>query len=143
MAPLPKAPRFDDALVAARAALAACRAQGSHVTVLVVGANNMPIVLFADDKSDGIAQQLAPRKTALAIKYKAPSADTAEKTKTDAALLTEIRADPRIGFALPGGLPIMAGGELIGAIAVSGGASPQQDAACAAAGLAKVTIRPL
>jgi uncharacterized protein GlcG (DUF336 family) len=142
-APTPaRGPRLDDALRMAQAALAACKAQGSHVVAVVVDAGNLPVALLADDGSVPLAQQLIPRKTALAIKYKAPSADTAERAKTDTALAAEIRADPKIGFALPGALPLVAGGELIGALAVSGGASPQQDSTCAAAGLAKATVRP-
>jgi uncharacterized protein GlcG (DUF336 family) len=134
-------PKFDDAVALAQAAIAACRAKGDHVAAIVVDADNAPVVLFADDASVVLAQQLAPRKTALALKYKAPSAQTAERARTDAALAAEIKADPKIGFALPGAYPLMAGGELVGALAVSGGSSPAADDACAQAAAAKATIR--
>lgn len=133
-------PKFDDALALAQAAISACRAKGDHVAALVVDADNVPVVLFADDGAVVLAQQFAPRKTALALRYKAPSAATAEKAKMDAALAAEIKADPKIGFALPGAYPLMAGGEQIGALAVSGGSSPAADDACAQAAVAKGAV---
>ncbi len=142
-APAPPPPRgpgpaLDVAVVLAQAAIAACRAKGDHVAVLVVDSGNVPVVLLADEGSVTLAQTLAPRKTALALRYKAASGAIAEKAKTDAALAAEIKADPKIGFALPGALPLAAGGAQIGALAVSGGSSPASDEACAQAALAKV-----
>ena len=134
-------PKFDDAVVLAQSAIAACRAKGDHVVALVVDADNVPVVLFADDGAVVLAQQLAPRKTALVLRYKAPSAATAERAKNDAALAAEIKADPKIGFALPGAYPLMAGGEMVGALAVSGGSSPAADDACAQAATAKARVR--
>ncbi|MBO9575920.1 MAG: heme-binding protein [Sphingobium sp.] len=133
-------PKFDDALALAQAAISACRAKGDHVAALVVDADNVPVVLFADDASVVLAQQFAPRKTALVLRYKAPSAATAEKAKTDAALAAEIKADPKIGFALPGAYPLTAGGEQVGALAVSGGSSPAADDACAQAAVTKASV---
>jgi uncharacterized protein GlcG (DUF336 family) len=136
--PRAKGPALDVAVALAQEAVRACRAKGSHVAALVVDAANVPVALLADDGSVTLAQQFAPRKTALALRYRAPSNATAERAKTDAALAAEIKADPAIGFALPGGLPLMAGETLIGALAVSGGANAAQDHDCAAQALAKL-----
>lgn len=134
-------PALDSAIPLAQAAIAACRAKGSHVAALVVDAENVPVALLADDGSVQLAQQLAPRKTALVLRYKAASAAIAERAKSDAALAAEIKADPRIGFALPGALPLMAGQTLIGALAVSGGSSPDADDACARAAVSGAKLR--
>ncbi len=138
-APPPRGPgqKLDAAVALAQAAIATCRATGDHVAVLVVDSGNVAVALLADDGSVTLAQTLAPRKTALVLRYKAPSAVTAERAKTDAALAAEIKADPKTGFALPGALPLMLGDQLIGAIAVSGGSSPESDEGCAKAAVAK------
>ena len=135
-------PSLDTATMLAQAAIKACRAKGDHVAALVVDADNVPVVLLADDGAVALAQQLAPRKTALAIHYKAASGEIAARAKDDAALAAEIKADPRMGFALPGALPLTSGGTQIGAVAVSGGSSPESDEACAKAAVAKVHIKP-
>lgn len=139
-APPPRGPgpRLDIAIELAQAAIAACRAKGDHVAALVVDADNVPVVLLADDGSITLAQVLAPRKTALVIRYKVASGAIAERAKSDEALAAEIKADPKTGFALAGALPLLAGGKQIGALAVSGGSSPQSDESCAKAALAKV-----
>lgn len=141
VAPPPAGPTLDSATVLAQAAIAACRAKGDHVAALVVDADGLPVVLLADDGAVPLAQSFAPRKTALVIRYKAASGVIAERAKTDTALAAEIKADPKIGFALPGALPLIVDGGQIGAVAVSGGSSPASDEACAQAAVAKVTVR--
>jgi uncharacterized protein GlcG (DUF336 family) len=138
--PPPRAPgpKLDVAIKLAQAAIAACRAKGDHVAALIVDADNVPVVLLADEGSVTMAQAFAPRKTAIVIRYKAASGVIAERAKTDTALAAEIKADPKTGFALAGALPLMAGGNQIGALAVSGGSSPAGDESCAKAALAKV-----
>jgi uncharacterized protein GlcG (DUF336 family) len=135
------APKLDAAVALAQAAVAACRAKGDHVAALVVGSDNAPVVLLADDGSVTLAQVLAPRKTALVIRYKASSGSIADRAKTDAALAAEIKADPKTGFALAGALPLVVGGQLVGALAVSGGSSPESDEGCAKAALAKGGVK--
>ena len=140
-APPGPGPTLDASVALAQAAIAACRAKGDHVAALVVDAGNVPVVLLADDGAVTLAQTLAPRKTALALRYSDASGAIAERAKTDAALAAEIKADARIGFALPGALPLVVSGVQIGALAVSGGSSPQSDEACAKVGLAKVSVK--
>ena len=57
---------------------------------------------------------------------------------TDAALDAEIKADPKIGTARRGALPIKVGSEIIGAISVSGAPGGDKDEVCAQAALDKV-----
>lgn len=139
LGPRAPGPKLDAASALAQAAVAACRATGDHVTALVVDSDNVPVALLADDGSVVLAQTMAPRKTALVLKYKAGSAAIAARAKADAALAAEIKADPKIGFALPGAYPLMQGDMLLGAIAVSGGSSPEKDDSCARAALAKAS----
>jgi uncharacterized protein GlcG (DUF336 family) len=141
--PAPRAPgpKLDAAIALVQAAIATCRATGDHVAALVVDSGNVPVALLADDGSVVLAQTLAPRKTALVLKYKAGSAVIAERARADAALAAEIKADPKIGFVFPGAYPLLDGDMLLGAIAVSGGSSPEKDDSCAKAAVGKAGAR--
>jgi uncharacterized protein GlcG (DUF336 family) len=134
-------PAFDLALEAAQAANAACTAQGVHTVALVVDAANNPVVLLSADGAVAIAGDFALRKTAAVIQYRQSSGEVAARAAKDPALAAEVKANPKIGFALAGALPMLAGNDQIGAIAVSGGSGPAGDEACARAGLDKVKAR--
>lgn len=134
-------PAFDIALEAAQAANAACAAKGTHTVALVVDAANAPVVLLSADGAIAIAGDFALRKTAAVIQYKQSSGAVAARAAKDQGFAAEVKANPKIGFALAGALPMMAGSEQIGAIAVSGGSGPEGDEACAQAGLDKVKAR--
>jgi uncharacterized protein GlcG (DUF336 family) len=77
---------------------------------------------------------------------KASTYDVQEKMKTDAALKAKVDGDSAL-FVRPGGLPLMAGNEVIGAIGVGGGQTlngvpgGERDAMCAKAGLDKIKDR--
>ena len=57
------------------------------------------------------------------------------------ALVAELKADPKIGAAHIGGIPVTIGGQFAGALAVSGAPGGEKDEACAMAGLAKIADR--
>ena len=59
----------------------------------------------------------------------------------DAQLDAEVKADPKIGTARRGALPIMVGGQMIGAMAVSGAPGGDKDEVCVKAGLASIASR--
>jgi uncharacterized protein GlcG (DUF336 family) len=65
----------------------------------------------------------------------------AAKAGTDAAFMAQVVADPLIGTPRQGSIPIMVGGELVGAFAVSGAPGGDKDEVCAKAGLAKIQDR--
>lgn len=118
----------------ANAAMAACQAQGRHIAVSVLdrGGN-----LVAVQRADGVG----PHNTAASQR----KAFTALSTKNDTQTLAiAARAHPDMAnlatvpelLLLGGGLPLLAKGEIVGAIGVAGGGGAQPDRACAQAALA-------
>jgi len=122
----------DLAVEAAQAANAACLATGAKTTTIVIDQEGVPIAMVSGDGAAAITQRIAMGKAMIALKIKAPSADGA---KADPAVMAPL------GVARPGGLPIMAGSDVVAAIAVSGAPSGQTDATCATAGIAKIQSR--
>jgi uncharacterized protein GlcG (DUF336 family) len=140
-----KALPLDMALAIAQGALDQCRAEGSHVSVTVVDGSGLPKVFIRDDRSGPHTIDLSQRKAYTAFTYQRTSG---EQAKYWASLppppFTVIGT-----VGLPGGIPIKAGNEVIGAIGVSGSAEPppgkdlgvvtgNADEKCAIAGLSKV-----
>jgi len=68
------------------------------------------------------------------------AANFQEKMKTDQALAAKITADSNL-FARAGGLPLMVGGDVIGAVGVGGAPGGEKDEACTAAGIDKIKAR--
>jgi uncharacterized protein GlcG (DUF336 family)/mannose-6-phosphate isomerase-like protein (cupin superfamily) len=121
-------------LEAAQAALDFCTAAKVTAHVVIADAKGaMRLLLIADggrnDTLDG-----ARRKAYTAAQMGQPTATIAERLAANPKMQTP--PDAMMLF-LPGGIPIRAGSELIGSIAV-GGAAPEQDAKCAQAGLDKI-----
>ena len=129
------------AVEAAETAVATCTAQGLKVTALVVDSAGVPITLISGDGAAAITQRIASGKATTALKMKMTSGEAVERSKTDQAFMAQLMADPAMGTPRQGGVPIMAGSEIIGAIAISGAPSGAQDEPCAKAGLAKIQGR--
>lgn len=129
------------AVEAAVAANAACAAQNLKTTALVADSAGVPIVVLSNDGAAAITQRIAMGKALVTLKYKTTSAAIATRAGAEPALAAELAADPRILASRPGSLPIMAGADLVGAIAVSGAPSGATDAICATAGLDKIKDR--
>ena len=126
---------------AADTAVATCTAQGFKVTALVIDSAGTPIALISGDGAAAITQRIASGKATTALKMKMTSGEAAERAKTDQAFMAQLMADPAMSTPRQGGVPILAGNEVIGAIAVSGAPSGAQDEPCAKAGLAKIQDR--
>jgi uncharacterized protein GlcG (DUF336 family) len=120
------------AVEAAQASNAACLAAGHKTTTIIVDADGVPIAMVSDDGAAAITQRIAMGKALIALKIKGPSADGA---KADPATMASL------GVARPGGLPIMASSDVIGAIATSGSPTGQADEVCVKAALAKISDR--
>jgi uncharacterized protein GlcG (DUF336 family) len=140
-APRAKGPALTPAVQAAQAAVAACAANGYKVTALIVDSAGDPVVLLSGDGAALRTQTIARTKIAAVIKYKMSSGEVLAKSKTDPKLDAEIKADPNIGTARQGAVPLMSGGELVGAFAVSGAPGGDKDEACIQTALAKVPVR--
>jgi uncharacterized protein GlcG (DUF336 family) len=140
--PPPPAPAVPEglALEAAQTALLTCTANGYKVGASVVdsvGGTHLTIGV------DGVRQgglDSSVKKAFTALTLKSPTSAIEAQAKTDAAVQAKLTADPRL-FARAGGVPIMAGGAVIGAIGVGGAPGGEKDEACALAGLAKIKDR--
>jgi uncharacterized protein GlcG (DUF336 family) len=140
-----KALPVDMALAIAQGALEECRAAGSHVSVTVVDGSGLPKVFIRDDRSGPHTIDLSERKAYTAFTYQRTSGEQAKYW----ASLPPPSFTVKGTVALPGGVPIKAGNEVIGAVGVSGSAEPPPgkdlgvltgtaDEKCAMVGLAKV-----
>jgi uncharacterized protein GlcG (DUF336 family) len=99
------------------------------------------VVLLSGDGAAVRTQGIAKTKIAAVMKYRMSSGEVVAKAKADPKLDAEIKADPAIGTARQGAVPIMSGGEMIGAFAVSGAPGGDKDEACVNAALAKVALK--
>ena len=136
--PRARGPALDVAIEAAKIAQATCTTNGYKTTVTVVDSAGVPVVILSGDGAPERTQAVGLSKTSTTIKYKVPSGEIADRVKTDTALDAEVKADPKIGTARRGALPIKVGSEIIGAISVSGAPGGDKDEVCAQAALDKV-----
>ena len=116
------------------AAMDKCKAMGFKVSVEVVDRAGLPVVMLRGDGAGLSTPEGADRKAYTARAFSAPSADFVKRMKDNPAVAGSIEYS-RV-LALGGGLPIKAGGEVVGAVGVSG--SPGKDDECSQAGIDKV-----
>jgi uncharacterized protein GlcG (DUF336 family) len=131
-------PSLAESVAAAQAALAACRTAGYRVGVSVIDSAGEARALLTADGADGSHVFVGTRKALTALAFKTSSAKAADMIAADKTLLAQVKPNM---FVMGGALPIVRGGETIGAIGVSGaGGTPfgHQDELCAAAGLATI-----
>jgi uncharacterized protein GlcG (DUF336 family) len=131
-------------LEAAQEAVNTCLGQGVKGAAAVLDSAGVLRVLVSADGASPNASELSPKKGIATIQMKKPSSEIQAEMEKDPALKAKLDADKSI-FPRAGALPIMAGNDLIGAIAF-GGANGQQgggthDEACAKAGLDKIKAR--
>jgi len=123
----------ETALTAARAALEHCRKNGWQTAVAVVDRAGLTQVLLRNRFAGAHTVDGAMNKAWTAASFRTPT--TALATETQAGKpMSGVRALPRV-FAGGGGLTIEAGGQTLGAIAVSGAPGGDADEQCAAAGI--------
>jgi len=117
----------------AQEAMLQCRAKGCQVTVTVVDRGNELKALLRDDRAGLGTIMIGRLKTNSVMHFGYPSGPPPKNTP--GALIVAPLSD---SIFARGGLPIKVGDDLLGAISVSGAHDGDADAACAAAGLAKV-----
>jgi uncharacterized protein GlcG (DUF336 family) len=146
--PVPQAPargvEMALAVEAAQAAVNQCLSEGVKGAAAVLDAAGVTRVLISADGASANASVLGPKKGVATIQMKKPSSEIQTEMEKDPALKAKLEADKEI-FPRAGALPIMAGNDMVGAIAF-GGANGQQgggthDEACAKAGLEKIKAR--
>lgn len=125
---------------AAQAAIDACRARGFAVSVSVVDSAGVLKALLAADGAHerGVNSSTAKARTSLA--FRQPTSAVGRQASEDAAFDARVKANAAWN-SRAGGLPILAGEQLVGAIGVGGARGSENDEACAQAGLAQVQAR--
>ncbi|MBO9670812.1 MAG: heme-binding protein [Sphingobium sp.] len=136
-----RGPALEPALLAAQTAVETCEARGYQVTVAVVDSAGLPVVLLSGNGAAAITQSIAMGKAVSAMRNGKPSAELAVLARTDKELAARLAADPQQGPQRGGGIPILSGSTVIGAIAVSGSPDAGWDVECAQAGLAKALAK--
>ncbi len=117
------------------AALASCKAAGSAVTVAVVDRGGLLKTLMVHDNANPHNGDLARRKAYTARTYRMTSLQFRDRSAMPEFSGQRMVADV---VALGGGVPIVIGEDVIGAIAVSGTPSQELDEKCAKAGIEAV-----
>ena len=123
----------ETALKAAQAALNKCRKDGFQTAVAVVDRAGIVQVLLRDRYAGAHTPDMALGKAWTAASFKQSTTSLAVETQPGKPM-SGIRQLPRVVVA-GGGIPIEAGGSLLGAIAVSGAPGGDADDACAKAGI--------
>ena len=123
----------ETALKAAQAALADCRDAGYQVAVAVVDRHGLVQAQLRDRFAGPHTVDFSANKAWTAVSFKTATLEL-EKLTRPGQPMSGLRSVPRFS-AVGGGIPIEAGGSLLGGIGVSGAPSGEADATCAAAGV--------
>ncbi len=122
---------LESAVRIAQATIEECRKQGYQVSVTVVDRNGIPQVMHRDSLAPPVSVGISKDKAYTAANFSAPSGS-----------LQRLKDSPlynRDGLAImEGGLLIEAGGQIYGAVGVSGAPGGNIDASCARAGITSV-----
>jgi uncharacterized protein GlcG (DUF336 family) len=121
---------------AVNAALADCRKRGYQVAVAVVDRSGVAQALVRDRHAGPHTVQTAIDKGYTAISFRTDTLEFAKLTGPNSAA-SGIRQIPRV-IAVGGGVQISGGGQLMGAIGVSGAPTGEADELCAKAGIAAI-----
>jgi uncharacterized protein GlcG (DUF336 family) len=122
----------DTALRAAQGALRSCRNAGYQVAVAVVDRGGTTQVLLRDRFAGPHTIDVATNKAWTALSFRQDTLSLGQASRPDGPA-APIRHFYRV-VVMGGGVPIEAGGYLLGAIAVSGAPGGEADDACARAG---------
>ena len=123
----------------ANGAMEKCKSMGFKISVAVLDRDGLQMVMLRGDGAGLHTPEGADRKAFTARTFRAPSAAFLKRMQSDPA--AHASEEYTRVLALPGGLPIKVGDDVIGGIGVSG--SPGVDEPCVQAGLdkAKVLLR--
>jgi uncharacterized protein GlcG (DUF336 family) len=125
---------LDTALKLAQATIKACRKEGVQVAVTVVDRGGHPQVVLRDVLAQDLTLEISKQKAYTAMTFNSATSDMAGRFKDPFSIG---KIDGIVMSA--GGVPINAGGNIIGGVGVSGAPSGETDEKCAKAGLAAVS----
>jgi uncharacterized protein GlcG (DUF336 family) len=115
----------------AQGAIQACRKQGIQIGVTVVDRDGSVQVALRDTIAAPITLSISRQKAFTAVNFNAATSQLGERADTPIGRIDGL-------VMSPGGLPIQAGGQLLGGVGVSGAPSGKTDEACAQAGVDQV-----
>jgi uncharacterized protein GlcG (DUF336 family) len=144
--PAARGPDLALAIEAAQAAIASCLTDNVKGVAAIVDSGGVLRLLLATDGAANNGVDISQKKAITANKLKQPTSDVAARMEKDAAYKAQMEADKSL-FPRPGGLPLMAGNDVIGAIGFSGASGLNgvpggiRDEKCAKAGLEKIKAR--
>ena len=118
----------------AKTAVTTCREKGYQVTAAVVDRSGNLQALLRDVYAPKISIDIAQQKASTAAMFSVPSGELSADAAQSLNHVDSV-------LALTGGLPIEAGGSLVGGVGVSGAPDSQVDEECAQAGLDAVSDR--
>ena len=118
---------LDTALTMAQATIEQCRKEGVQITVTIIDRGARPQVVLRDVLAMDLSVKISMDKAYTAMSFNMPTSEFAKRSNSF----------PQYDgiFAGAGGLPITAGGNILGGIGVSGAPSGETDEKCAKAGL--------
>ena len=134
-----RGPSLELSMAAAHAAVESCSSAGYRVGVAVIDSIGEARAMLTADGSDGSHVFVAMRKALAALEFRMPSSEAYAKVMQDKTLVARVKPNM---FVEGGAVPIIAHGELIGAVGVSGAGGAvigQQDELCATAALKQIT----
>jgi len=123
------------ALTIAQTAVESCAAKGYSESAVVVDRDGETIVAIRGDNAQPYTMENARRKAYTAANFRIPTAEYAKRYADNNPVVHQQVTLPNI-IAIPGGLPIKLGNEVVGGAGASG--SPGVDEPCVQAGLDKV-----
>jgi uncharacterized protein GlcG (DUF336 family) len=123
------------ALTIAQTAVESCAAKGYAESAVVVDRDGETIVAIRGDNAQPYTLENARRKAYTAVNFRIPTAEYAKRFADNNPVVRQQVTLPNI-IAIPGGLPIKVGTEVIGGAGASG--SPGVDEPCVQAGLDKI-----
>ncbi len=129
---------MDDALQAAKAAVADCRGKGYMVSAAVVDAGGHLLVLLRSHDAGPHTVDSSYRKAYTALSLRKPTHELARMIAKDPEIQALHGMNDMI-LILGGGLPIQINGKVAGGIGVGGAPGVMLDVACAQAGIKAIS----
>jgi len=123
------------AVTIAQATLESCAAKGYAVSAVVVDRAGDTIAAIRGDNAAPHTMENARRKAYTAMTFKTSTTEYAKRFADNNPVVRQQVTLPNV-IAIPGGLPIKVGNEIVGGVGASG--SPGVDEPCVQAGLDKV-----
>jgi uncharacterized protein GlcG (DUF336 family) len=122
-------------LAIAQAAVESCASKGYAESAVVVDRDGETIVAIRGDNAAPPTMENARRKAYTALSFRTSTTEYAKRFADNNPVVRQQVTLPSV-IAIPGGLPIKAGDDIVGGVGASG--SPGVDEACVQAGLDKV-----